>query len=379
MIVSIIVVFIISLLFIEKQMVQRSVRSLRLRIHVNGTRGKSSVTEYVAAGLSDSLQEDVMAKVTGIIPSIIYKGVKERITRYGVARVQEQINIIRLAHRKKVKNLVLECMSIAPDLQKVESSVFQPHIYVITNIRDDHREAMGVSLDSQAEAICSAIPKNCKVITNEKHFLDKIREKAAEHNSTVITAEELDHEITGRLPYGVFPENIALALAVCKEAGVDRNQAEMSIMNWISNCPPPLTTFSDGNKSLHFLNAFAVNDIDSTESFINNWKKVIDHNGKTTIVLNTRADRPLRTEMFSHWIAKDNQSYERIILTGNHKGRARYSLIKSGVERMKIESWKRELLNNFKMNLINILSDRSLVIGVGNIGGDGFHILNTMK
>ncbi|MBE0666896.1 MAG: hypothetical protein IH593_04405, partial [Bacteroidales bacterium] len=241
------------------------------------------------------------------------------------------------------------------------------------------REGMGVSLDSQAEAICSAIPKNCTVITNEKHFLDKIREKAAVRNSSVITPEELDNEMTGRLPYGVFPENVALALAVCKEAGAEPIRSGIAIQKLLSDCPSPLTTFSDGNKSLHFLNAFAVNDIDSTESFISHWKRVIDHKGKITIVLNTREDRPLRTRIFSDWIAKDQQFYERIILTGNHKERAKYSLIKSGVEKVKIMTWKRELLNDFKMNLINILPDRSLVVGVGNIGGDGFHILNTLK
>jgi len=378
LIITIILVFIISLLIIEKQMVQRSVRSLSLRIHVNGTRGKSSVTEYVAAGLSGS-QYEVMAKITGILPTVILKGVKEKIERNGVARVQEQLNIIRLAERKKVNALVLECMSIAPELQKLESSAFQPHIYVITNIRDDHREGMGTSIESQAEAICSAIPKNCMVITNEKHFLDKIRDKASVRNSIVITPEELDHEMADTLPYGVFPENIALALAVCKEAGVEPIRSGRAILKMLSDCPSPLTTFSDGNKSLHFLNAFSVNDIDSTELFISHWKRVIDHRGKTTIVFNTREDRPLRTSIFSEWIAKDQQFYERIILTGNHKERAKYSLLKSGVEKVKIMAWKRELLNDFKMNLINILPDRSLVVGVGNIGGDGFHILNTLK
>ncbi len=378
LIITIILVFIISLLIIEKGIVQRNVRYLSLRIHINGTRGKSSVTEYVAAGLLFTRLE-VMAKVTGIIPGIIHKGVKETIHRNGAARVQEQLSIIRLARRKKVKCLVLECMSIAPELQQLESSVLQPHIYVITNIRDDHREEMGGNLDSQAEAICGAIPRNCKVITNEKHFLDKIRERAANQSSTVITAEEPDLDLINRLPYGVFPENIALALAVCKEAGVDRNQAEIGIMNWISSCKSSLITISDEKKTVHFLNAFSVNDIDSTEAFIDHWKNVINHNGKITVVLNTRADRPLRTELFTGWIAKDNLLFDRIILTGNHKGRAKYSLIKSGVEKVKIESWRRELLNNFKMNLINNLSDRSLVVGVGNIGGDGFQILNSLK
>ena len=84
-------------------MVRRSIRHLSLRVLVNGTRGKSSVTEYVAAGISGS-QADVMGKVTGIIPTIIYRGKKTAIKRQGVARVQEQVNIIRLAGKRNVKN-----------------------------------------------------------------------------------------------------------------------------------------------------------------------------------------------------------------------------------------------------------------------------------
>jgi len=152
LIISIILILVLSLLIIEKRMILKSIRYMSLRIHVNGTRGKSSVTEYVAAGILSSRQE-VMAKVTGIIPAIIHNGVPRIIDRHGIARVQEQINTLISAFREKVEIMVMECMSIAPELQKLEGSVFQPHIYVITNIRDDHREEMGMNVESQAEAI----------------------------------------------------------------------------------------------------------------------------------------------------------------------------------------------------------------------------------
>ncbi len=376
--VTTILVIIISLLIIERWMVRRSVRYLSLRVLVNGTRGKSSVTEYVAAGLSCS-QADVMGKVTGIIPTIIYGGKKTVIERHGVARVQEQVNIIRLARKKKVKNLILECMSIAPELQKLEALVFQPHIYVITNIRDDHREEMGITLESQAEAICNAIPENCKVVTQETCFLDKIKKKAAEKKSTVVVTKELDHELKTRLPFGIFPENVALALTVCEEAGVKRSHCESGILNCILNSESPLITVTDTGKTFHLLNAFSVNDIDSTASFIKHWMNVIDFDGKITLILNTRADRPLRSQLFAEWIAQNHDSYQRIILTGNHTFKARSVLIKSGVEKSKIESWKGEHLRNISTNLINTMANRSLVVGVGNIGGDGFNIMKQLK
>lgn len=378
LIVTFILFSIIVMLIVERQMIQISLRHLSLRILVNGTRGKSSVTEYVAAGILQS-QGRVMAKVTGIVPTIIHNGIRQVISRYGVARVQEQVNMINLARKKGVNNLVLECMSIAPELQRLEGSVFKPHIYVITNIRDDHREEMGVGIEEQAEAICNAIPVNCKVITSEKRFLDKIKEKADANRSTVVPAVELDSEFAEALPHGVFPENVALALTVCKEAGIGRSMAETGIMNWILNSESPLTVISCPGKTIRFLNAFSANDTDSTESILKYWQERTDYKGRITVVFNTRSDRPVRTDLFSEWLGKKSQSIDLIILTGTHTGRAKYHLLKSGVERSKIETWKRVWLNDFKTNLFNTACDGAMVIGVGNIAGDGFTILKRLK
>jgi poly-gamma-glutamate synthase PgsB/CapB len=376
-IISVILILLFCLLIIEKRMIQKSIRYMSLRVHVNGTRGKSSVTEYVAAGILSSRPE-VMAKITGIIPCEIHNGVKKIIDRNGVARLQEQIDILRLAFRKKVKTMVMECMSIAPELQRLEGSVFQPHIYVITNIRDDHREGMGKDIEVQAEAICSAIPANCKVITNERHFLKKIEEKASSRNSTVVTTGELEESLRERLPYGVFPENVALALAVCNEAGMDPDLSVQGIMNWISNDKSPLITIHADRKNIRFLNAFSVNDIDSTNSFIEHWKELSGHTGKISLILNTRSDRPIRTDLFSDWIASDAQSYEMIILTGNHRKRAHYKLLRSGVAKEKVRCWKRGDRGKLRNKLINAVEDGSFIVGVGNIGGEGFYILNEL-
>ncbi len=376
--ISVILIIIFGLLIIEKRMILKSIRYMNLRIHVNGTRGKSSVTEYVAAGISSSRQ-DVMAKITGIIPSVIHNGVSQVIERHGIARVQEQITTLRSAFRKKVKIMVLECMSIAPELQKLEGLVFQPHIYVITNIRDDHREEMGKDVESQADAICSAIPANCKVITNERHFLEKIKEKASANNSTVITTGELEERLKEKLQYGVFPENVALALTVCKEAGIDLSLSETGIMNWISNSTSSLATIHAGSKNIRFLNAFSVNDIDSTKAFIAHWKTVSDYTGKISVILNTRADRPIRTDLFSEWIAGDPKSFETIIITGNHKGRAKYKLLRSGVDKEIVKYWNKRDRGTLKSKLANTVKDGSFVAGVGNIGGDGFHILKELR
>jgi poly-gamma-glutamate synthase PgsB/CapB len=378
LITTITLILIFSLLIVEKRMIQKSIRFMSLRIQVNGTRGKSSVTEYIAAGILASGHE-VMAKVTGITPTIIHNGFKHVIDRSGPARVQEQVNIINSAFRKRVKTMVLECMSIAPELQRLEGSIFKPHIYVITNIRDDHRESMGKDVDAQAEAICNAIPANCRVITNEVHYLNKIKEKASAKNSTVITCGKLEERLKSKLPDAVFGDNLALALTVCREAGMNTDLSEAGIMNWISQGDSPLSTVQAGNKNIRFLNAFAANDIDSTNTFIEHWKSVSSHDGKVSLILNTRADRPFRTGLFTDWITGNYQLFDRIILAGNHQGRARYTLLRSGIEKKNIRSCRRSDSGRMKSLLADTVDDGAFVVGVGNIGGEGFHILKELR
>jgi poly-gamma-glutamate synthase PgsB/CapB len=378
LVITIILFLIIGVLICEKWIIQRNVRSIQLRIHVNGTRGKSSVTEYIAAGLFNSHSE-VMAKITGIVPTIIHNGKEQIIKRSGVARVQEQMNLMRFAARKNANSLVLECMSISPELQRLESYLFQPHIYVITNIKDDHREDLGKNIEEQATHICNAIPGNCKVITKETRFLNIIIEKAAGNNSTVLSPPELDNDLSERLPHGVFPENVSLALAVCGAAGINHKQAEEGIMSWILNKKSPLTTINYGNKEVRFLNAFAVNDIESTDSFLNHWKKKLGYNGKISVIFNTRADRPLRTDLFAGWLTEISSSVEKIIVTGNHANRAKSSILKAGADKRKVHAWRRKHLRDLRKNLFEAVNEGSLVIGIGNIGGEGLNILKEIS
>lgn len=371
-----IVCILLGMLIIEKSAVQRGVRNLELRIHVNGTRGKSSVTEYIAAGLLNSRPE-VMAKITGIVPRIIHNGEEYTIIRSGGARVQEQINVIRYAAKNKVKCLVLECMSIAPELQRMESRFFKPHIYVITNIRDDHREEMGENTEEQSTAICRAIPENCTVLTNEILFLDKIKESAARKGSQVLIVS--DDEPEKNLPFGVFPENVRLALAVCDAAGADHQLAGEGILNHLQTRESPLKTINYAVGEIKFLNAFAVNDIDSTSHFIQHWQESIGYSGKISVILNTRADRPIRTDLFTGWLVQGILNFENIILTGDHAMRARYSLLKAGIDERKLFVWRSKHFENLKENILQIVGTGSLLVGIGNIGGEGFNILNKLR
>ena len=83
-------------------------------VHVNGTRGKSSVSRMIEAGLrAGGLR--VFCKTTGTDPMMIdVEGREEPVLRRGRANIREQIAILRRAAAQNADVLVIECMAVLP-------------------------------------------------------------------------------------------------------------------------------------------------------------------------------------------------------------------------------------------------------------------------
>ena len=113
---------------------QRSLAAIPLRIHVNGTRGKSSVTRLIAAGLrAGGLR--TFAKTTGTAPRVIDAEGNDRIIhRLRSASIGEQVRLMRFFAQEKPDAIVMECMAVQPQYQWIsEQQMVQSHIGVITN------------------------------------------------------------------------------------------------------------------------------------------------------------------------------------------------------------------------------------------------------
>ena len=120
-----------------------------------------------------------------------------------------------------------------------------------------------------AEAICSAIPGNAVVVTNEIKYAQKIKLVSESVNSKIIFPAALEDELLSKLPDGLFPANIALALSVCEMYGAGRLKAFDAICTVYNNNPGDYKNFSVAQNNIIFVNGFAVNDISSAENFIN--------------------------------------------------------------------------------------------------------------
>ena len=72
-----------------------SLNAIPLRIHVNGTRGKSSVTRLIAAGLREGGLR-TFAKTTGTAPRVIDEDGKDRIIhRLRLPSIGEQVRLLK--------------------------------------------------------------------------------------------------------------------------------------------------------------------------------------------------------------------------------------------------------------------------------------------
>lgn len=288
---------------------QNNLATIPLRIHVNGTRGKSSVTRLVAAGLrAGGLR--TFAKTTGTAPRIIDSDGKDRIIhRLRSASIGEQVRLMRFFAQEKPDAVVMECMAVHPQYQWIsEQQMVKSHIGVITNARPDHLEEMGPTLDDVRLSLANTIPFNGKMIVGEIDILETITPVAKSRKTYLKAAVEstvMEDDLKD-FTYLEHPQNVAVALDVCVEAGVDRKIA----LEGMKKVKPDLGALvvqklDFGNGPILFINSMAANDPVSTLQIWNFVERRYPVEGETCVYLNSREDRRSRTRQLLQLIYED--------------------------------------------------------------------------
>src|SRR6267378_2271955 len=141
------------------------------RVHVNGTRGKSSVTRLITGGLQGGGIK-TLGKTTGTMPCyLLPSGKQAHIVRIGKPNIIEQLKVALRAVELGVDALVVECMAVLPDNQRLtEEKMIRSTVGVITNVRADHLDEMVCA------HIRDTIPRNGTLFTCEQNFFHVLRE-----------------------------------------------------------------------------------------------------------------------------------------------------------------------------------------------------------
>ena len=278
---------------------QRRANSIPIRIHVNGTRGKSSVTRLIAAGLRAG-GIPTMAKTTGTLPRIIdFEGLEIPIIRPSGANIIEQVKIFRYFHRRKPQAVVVECMAVNPEYQWIcEQKFVHATVGVITNSRLDHILEMGPTIENVTRSLCNTLPPNGIAFTSEEKMFWLMRRQARRVNCKLFHAESdsVSYAELSRFDHIEHADNVALALAVCEHYGVPRHVALEGMYRGHPDAGAlRVYEVREGQKSVRFVHALAANDPESTLAIWQRVKGLFPDLGTVFILLNTRADRYDRT------------------------------------------------------------------------------------
>lgn len=361
---------------------QRNVNSIPIRIHVNGTRGKSSVTRLIAAGLRAGNVRTI-AKTTGTLPRLILEDGEEiPIYRKGIANISEQIKIMKFAKENQARALVIECMAVNPTLQWVsEHQMVRSTIGVMTNVRLDHIEEMGKNLRQIADSLCNTLRKKGLMFTAERGVFPYMETIAQKRKAKLIQTkeEEITDEMMEGFSYIEHKENVALSLAVCEHVGVNRETALKGMHN-VKPDPGALEIYEIDFFHKHFLfaNAFAANDPMSTVQIWHMITQMRGNNRTKIIVLNTRGDRLERAQQLIEAISKEMEC-DYIILIGEYTDKVEEEGAEFGISEKKMFSlgWAEE--EEVFEKILDLTEEKSLVVGIGNMGGLGKEVVDFLK
>jgi gamma-polyglutamate synthase len=321
---------------------QRLLEQLHIRIHVNGIRGKSSVTRLVAAVLREAGYVTI-AKTTGSAARVIDPaGVETPIRRGGAATINEQVGLIATHVTPEVEALVIECMAVNPLYQRVaQDRIIRGDITVITNVREDHQEVMGETLEQIADSLSVTIPEDGVVITAEErpHLRERIARNADRRRAEFHFADGADvtDADIAKFDYLEFRANIAVGLKVAEVLGINRTVAMRGMLKAVPDIGAlRLSNVQLMGKDVLWVPLFAANDRESVVSIFELLQPQLS--GRTRIgILNNRADRGRRAELFADMTADALAPYlDHIVTLGAYEGVVTARLLAHGYPKERI-------------------------------------------
>jgi len=349
-------------------------------IHVNGTRGKSSVTRLLAGALRAGGVK-TLAKTTGSAPVIIFEdGSETPITRYFGANIREQLKIIKFASKRDIDTLVLECMAVRPEYQwETEREIIRSSIGVITNSRPDHLDVMGPGLRNVTLSLSNSLPVNGVAYTSEYKVFPLLKERAEKYNTELIYAEPsvvTDEDMKG-FKQVEHIENVALALKICERYNIPKDVA----MKGMYEAKPDvgateIFTYKKNGKTIFFVHSFAANDPESTLFIINYIRKIHTHLQSVALVLSTRQDRMFRSKQLVSMT--QNVPYDEMFLIGDQASTIKSYAAKAGVTK-KVTACGWVTGEEFVKSVMKLPAKEILLFGIGNIHGNGSVIVNYFK
>jgi len=382
---SLLVLVVVGLGVLEYRLHARQLASIPIRIHVNGTRGKSSVVRLIAAALR-AHGLTVYAKTTGSLARLIAPdGTEFPVHRPGRTNVIEQLRILAIAAREGAQAVVIECMALQPPLQSLcELKMVRSTHGVICNAWPDHLDVMGPTERDVALALAGTCPVGGTLFTGERRFLPVFEAACVERGSELVVvgsdaAEEVRDEDMARFTYLEHKENVALALSVAEALGVAR---EVALEGMVRAAPDAgaLREFELDffGRRVVFVNGFAANDPVATKRI---WDLTLERHARARtriMVINCRLDRPDRSrqlgEALPTWAPADHY-----FLVGTGTYALARTAVAAGLSSTLLTPLEGENPAVAFEDILGACGRTAVVMGAGNIAGVGFELLRYFR
>ncbi len=355
-------------LFTEQFLLKKRTDSIPLRIAVTGTRGKSGIVRMLAAVLREEGMK-TLGKVTGSHACLLLPdGTEEEIKRRGLPTILEQKGVIRRAAALGVDALVCEIMSIHPENQLVESrKILKAHALVISNVREDHTDAMGASREEIAEVFCSAVPGGAAVYLPGGEMTESLQALVLRRKGHLISvaggASKPILDIAPLLEKRFFPEQLDLVLTVARDLGISNETIAHGLEKGAAGGLEPSVWTYQG----HFcVDGFGANDPESTFLLLKRFLELVPEAPVPLAgLLALRWDRGDRTLQWLDALkAVGPARFDPLFVTGGHA--AAFSMRMKSARRLQGRSPE-----SMMQEVMQSLSHPSVIFGFGNRKGTG--------
>ena len=352
----------------ENLLHRRNLNRIPVRVLVNGTRGKSSVTRLIAGALREAGRRTI-AKTTGSEARVILENGDEiPVQRRLGPRITEQKALASLAVKRRADALVVECMAVRPESQMVmQRQLVRATIGVITNVRVDHIEEMGGTLDDTLAALSLSIPEEGTLVTADPRFVGTARRVA------VVDPSLIAPETIARFSYPVFAENVSLALQVAAEIGIDGETALRGMVNAAPDIGVlRLFKLETSRFKAIVVAGFAANDLTSTEMVWAEASPRVPVNLPLVLLYNNRKDREYRVKEFLR-LPRSLPGLRMVAVSGEHSGKVARLFSGQGFETATFDvgTTSEDMLASLGAKL----GGAFLLFGVGNIQGAGRNLV----
>ncbi len=242
--------------------------------------------------------------------------------------------MVELAARLRAEVYLWECMALNPKyVELLQHDWMQDDLVTLTNAYPDHEDIQGPAGINVADVISCFIPFGKTLFTSETNFFPLFRQRCRERGTELVAIAERDEleiadDLLALFPYNEHPRNISLVAKLAEHLGVDRWLAITTMAEHVVPDLGVLKMYPEvrvRGRRFRFINGMSANERTGT---VNNWRRMgcgaldvdTEPHRMVVTVVNNRADRVSRSEVFSRILVQDVAADRHVLIGTNLRG-----------------------------------------------------------